>query len=142
MGSQRKHKHLLEHNTRSSTQTTNTTGQQLHNIKKKTHTLTSKTLQVPSTNSSLTQFLTKHHKQEKNKENTQIHITTEEVQAANKSSKNNNSTGPDNLNIKHLKHIGKLGLIYLTNIIIQRCTQRQQNISCMEIGHHHTYPQT
>ena len=37
MGSQTKHKHLLEHNTRSSTQTTNTTGQQLHNIKK-THT--------------------------------------------------------------------------------------------------------
>ena len=32
MGPQTNHKHLLEHNTRSSTQTTTTTGQQLHNI--------------------------------------------------------------------------------------------------------------
>ena len=47
---------------------------------------------------------------------TQIHITTEQVQTAIKSSKNNSSTGPDNINIKHLKHIGKLGLKYLTNI--------------------------
>ena len=34
MRSQTKHKHLLEHNTRSSTQTTTTTGQQLYNIQK------------------------------------------------------------------------------------------------------------
>ena len=47
---------------------------------------------------------------------TQIHITTEQVKAAIKSSKNNNSTGPDNINIKHLKHIDKNGLKYLTNI--------------------------
>ena len=47
---------------------------------------------------------------------TQIHITTEQVQAAIKSSKKNNSTGPDNIIIKHLKHISKLGLKYLTNI--------------------------
>ena len=47
---------------------------------------------------------------------TQIHITTEQVKAAIKSSKNNNSTGPDNISIKHLKHIVKLGLKYLTNI--------------------------
>ena len=47
---------------------------------------------------------------------TQINITTEQVQAAIKTSKNNNSTGPDNINIKHLKHIGKNGLKYLTNI--------------------------
>ena len=47
---------------------------------------------------------------------THIHITTDLVQAAINNSKNNNSTGPDNINIKHLKHIGKLGLKYLTNI--------------------------
>ena len=40
----------------------------------------------------------------------QIPITTEQVQSAIKRSKNNNSTGPDNINIKHLKHIGKLRL--------------------------------
>ena len=47
---------------------------------------------------------------------TQINITTEQVQAAIKGSKNNNSTGPANINIKHLKHIGKNRLQYLTNI--------------------------
>ena len=47
---------------------------------------------------------------------TQINITTEQVLAAIKNSKNNNSTGPDNINIKHLKNIGKHGLQYLTNI--------------------------
>ena len=47
---------------------------------------------------------------------TQINITTEQVQTAIKNSKNNNSTGPDNINIKHLKNIGKNGLQYLTNI--------------------------
>ena len=44
----------------------------------------------------------------------QINITTEQVLAAIKNSKNNNSTGP--INIKHLKNIGKNGLQYLTNI--------------------------
>ena len=41
---------------------------------------------------------------------------TDQVQAAMNSNKNNNSTGPDNINIKHFKHIGKLGLKYLTGI--------------------------
>ena len=47
---------------------------------------------------------------------TQMNITTEQVLAAIKNSKNNNSTGPDNINIKHLKNIGKNRLQYLTNI--------------------------
>ena len=33
-----------------------------------------------------------------------------------KQSKNNNSQGPDKLNIRHLKHIGPLGLAFLTNM--------------------------
>ena len=33
-----------------------------------------------------------------------------------KSSKNNNSTGPDNINIKHLKHLGPLAVEYLRDI--------------------------
>ena len=37
-------------------------------------------------------------------------------QSSNQNTKNNNSTGTDNINIKHLKHIGKNGLKYLTNI--------------------------
>ena len=31
-------------------------------------------------------------------------------------SKNNNSVGPDNLSIRHLKHIGPLGLTFLTSM--------------------------
>ena len=47
---------------------------------------------------------------------TQINITTEQVLAAIKNSKNKNSTKPDNIDIKHLKNIGKNELQYLTNI--------------------------
>ena len=42
-------------------------------------------------------------------------LTTSEISAAIRNSKNNNSTGPDGISIRHLKHIGPLGLIYLTN---------------------------
>ena len=114
MGSQTKHKHLLEHNTWSSTQTTNTTGQQLHNIQKQ-HTHSNHKDITSAFNKHYTSQ-NQHHKQENNKANAQIHITTEQVQTAIKSSKNNYSTGPDNINIKHLKHIGKLGINYLTNL--------------------------
>src|SRR2546426_2843059 len=41
-------------------------------------------------------------------------ITTTQVQEAIKSSKANKSTGPDNINIQHLKHLGPLALDYLT----------------------------
>ena len=37
-------------------------------------------------------------------------------QEAIKQSKNNNSQGPDKLNIRHLKHIGPLGLAFLTSL--------------------------
>ena len=70
---------------------------------------------------------------------TQIHITTEQVQAAIKGSKNNNSTGPDNINIKQTHWQARTKIPWEH---IQCCTQRQQNTSCMEIGQHHTYPQT
>ena len=42
-------------------------------------------------------------------------LTTSEISAAIRNSKNNNSTGPDGIRIRHLKHIGPLGLTYLTN---------------------------
>ena len=45
-----------------------------------------------------------------------ITLTTFQVQEAIKQSKNNNSQGPDKLNIKHLKHIGPLGLEFLTSM--------------------------
>ena len=42
-----------------------------------------------------------------------ITLTTSHVQEA---IKNNNSQGPDKLNIRHLKHIGTLGLAFLTSM--------------------------
>ena len=45
-----------------------------------------------------------------------ITLTTSQVLEAIKQSKNNNSQGPDKLNIRHLKHIGPLGLAFLTSM--------------------------
>ena len=45
-----------------------------------------------------------------------IAITITQVQEAIKQSKNNNSQCPDKLNIRHLKHIGPLGLAFLTSM--------------------------
>ena len=45
-----------------------------------------------------------------------ITLTTTQVQEAIKQSKNN-SRCPDKLNIRHLKHIGPLGLAFLTSIL-------------------------
>ena len=44
-----------------------------------------------------------------------ITLTTSQVQEAIKQSKNN-SQGPDRLNIRRLKHIGPLGLAFLTSM--------------------------
>ena len=52
-----------------------------------------------------------------------ITLTTSQVQEAIKQSKNNNSQGPDKLNIRHLKHIGPLGLAFLS----QNPTKTQKN---------------
>ena len=43
-------------------------------------------------------------------------ITPQQTIDAIKSSKNNNSTGPDNINIQHLKHLGPIAINYLTII--------------------------
>ena len=45
-----------------------------------------------------------------------ITLTTTQVQEAIQHSKNNNSVGPDNLSIRHLKHISPLGLTFLTSM--------------------------
>ena len=45
-----------------------------------------------------------------------IALTTDQVQEAIKQSKNNNSHGPDKLNIRHQKHISPLGLAFPTSM--------------------------
>lgn len=47
---------------------------------------------------------------------TPIHITSTQVSEAISNSSNNNSTGPDNINIRHLKHLGPIAIQYLTVI--------------------------
>ena len=46
-----------------------------------------------------------------------ITLTTTQVQEAIKQTKNNHSHGPGKLNIRHLKHIGPLGLTFLTGML-------------------------
>ena len=60
-----------------------------------------------------------NNSQPRNTQNIQgynITLTTSQVQEAIKQSKNNNSQGPAKLNIRHLKHIGPLGLAFLTSM--------------------------
>src|SRR6476619_1841822 len=45
-----------------------------------------------------------------------ILISNHQTTQAIKATKNNNSTGPDNVNIRHLKHLGPLVINYLTEI--------------------------
>ena len=95
----KKHKHLLEHYTGTSPQTTTTAGQHTHqpqrHCKQFINTIPHKT---NTTNRKITRKVL-------SVQPTQINITTEQVLAAIKNSKN-----------KHLKNIGKNGLQYLTNI--------------------------
>ena len=59
-----------------------------------------------------------------------ITITTSQVQEAIKQSKNDNSQGPEKLNISHLKHIGPLGI---PHDHVEHCYY-QHNTTHMEVG--------
>ena len=59
----------------------------------------------------------KLHRKIESPPTTPIKITIAQTSAALKSTKNTNSTGPDGLNIRHLKHLGPKGLDYLTKIL-------------------------
>src|SRR5688572_6613830 len=48
---------------------------------------------------------------------TPIHITANRVLDAISSSFNNNSTGPDQINIRHWKHLEPLAIEYLTDLL-------------------------
>ena len=78
---------------------------------------------IVSPNNSQTLSSTQHTKQTDtlteqthNIQGYNITLTTSQVQKAIKQSKNNNSQGPDKLNIRHLKHIGPLELTFLTSM--------------------------
>ena len=116
MGSQAQHTH-----TRSMQQSTSTHTKHIHNIQQQnsnhTHTYCElfrqtiyKLCQTGNTQDRHSNRAT-HSIQGYN-----ITLTTSHVQEAIKQSKNNNSQGPDKLNIRHLKQIGPLGLAFLTSM--------------------------
>ena len=59
--------------------------------------------------------------------------TISQVQEAIKQSKNNNSQSPDKLNIRHLKHIGPLGLAFHMSMF-KTALNKKHNTSHMEVG--------
>ena len=100
--SQSQHTHSLEDHTRSIQQSTST------------HTKNSHNIQQQNCNHTKTYCELFHYKHATYK--TKYNDVTQ-VQEAIKQGKNNNSQNPDKLNIRHLKHIGTLGLAFLTSIL-------------------------
>ena len=124
LGSQAEHTHSLEDHTCSIQQSTTTHTKHIHNIQQQnrnyiqTHCeLLVKQCETLSNtqHTKQTNTLTEKHTTYKDKTSHST-LTTSHVQEAIKQSKNNNSQGPDKLNIRHLKHIGPLGVAFLTTM--------------------------
>ena len=121
LGSQAQHTHSLEDHTWSIQQSTTTHTKHIHNIQQQNSNYN-------HTHCELFHQTIHKHCQARNTQNRHINrathniqgynitLTTSQVQEAIKQSKNNNSQGPDKLNIRHLKHIGPLGLAFLTSM--------------------------
>ena len=103
LGSQAQHTHSLEDHTWSIQQSTTTHTKHIHNIQQQNSNYTHTHCEL-------------FHQKIHNIQGYNITLTTSQVQEAIKQSKNNNSQGPDKLNIRHLKHIGPLGLAFLTSM--------------------------
>ena len=120
LGSQAQRTHSLEDHTWSIQQSTTTHTKYIHNIQQQNsdytqthcelfHQTIHKHCQTHKTNRNINRAT--HNIQGYN-----ITLTTSQLQVAIKQSKNNNSHGPDKLYIRHLKHIGPLGLAFLTSM--------------------------
>ena len=119
LGSHAQHTHSLEDHTWYIQQSTTTHTKHIHNIQQQnsnyTHThceLFHQTIQKHATHKTNKHINRAAH----NIQGYNITLTTSQVQEAIKQSKNNTSQCPDKLNIMHLKHIGPLGLTFLTNM--------------------------
>ena len=110
LGSQAQHTHYVEDHTRSIQQSTSTHTKHIHNIQQTHCELFHQTIHKHATNRYINRATQKiqGHK---------IALTTIQVQEAIKHSKNNNSHGPDKLNIRNLKHIGPLGFAFLMSML-------------------------
>ena len=122
-GSQAQHAHSLEDHTRSIQQSTSTHNKHIHNIQQhnSNHTQTHCELfhhQLTNTVKHALHKTNRYTNRATHKiQGYNITLTTTHVQEAIKQSKNNNSQGPDKLNIRHLKDIGPLGLTFLTSML-------------------------
>ena len=122
LGSQAQHTHSWEDHTWSIQQSTTTHTKHIHNIQQQnsnspTHIANCFTKQFTNTVKHATHKTNRHiNRATHNIQGYNITLTTSQVQEAIKQSKNNNSQGPDKLNIRHLKHIGPLGLAFLTSM--------------------------
>ena len=122
-GSQAQHTHSLEDHTWYIQQSTTTHTKHIHNIQQPnnnyTHThceLFHQTIHKHCQARNRNQTNRRINRATHNIQGYNITLTTSQVQEAIKQSKNNNSQGPDKLNIRHLKHIGPLGLAFLTSM--------------------------
>ena len=122
LGSHAQHTHYLEDHTWSIQQSTTTHTKHIHNIQQKIattpkHIANCFTKQFTNTVKHATHKTNRHiNRATHNIQGYNITLTTSQVQEAIKQSKNNNSQGPDKLNIRHLKHIDPLRLAFLTSM--------------------------
>ena len=122
LGSQAQHTHSLEDHTRSIQQSTTTHTKHFHNIHQQIattpkHIANSFTKQFINTFKHATHKTNRHINRATHAiQGYNITLNTSQAKEAIKQSKNNNSQGPDKLNIRHLKHIGPLGLAFLTGM--------------------------
>ena len=120
--SQAQHTHSLEDHIWSIQQSTTTHTKHIHNIQQQNSNYTQTHCEL------FLQTIHKHCQAHNTQTNRHINrathniqgynitLTTSQVQEAIKQSKNNNSQGPDKLNIRHLKHINPPGLTFLTSM--------------------------
>ena len=135
LGSQAQHTHSLENHTWSIQQSTTTHTKHIHNIQQQNSNYTQthcelfhQTIHKHATHKTILHINRATH----NIQGYNITLTTSQVQEAIKQSKNNNSQGPVKLNIRHLKHIGPLGLAFLTSMF--KTALYKNNTSHMEVG--------
>ena len=109
------HADSLEDHTRSIQQSTSTHTKHFHNIQQQN---SNHILQIVSPNNSQTHKTNRYiNRATHTIQGYNFTLTTTQVQDAIKQTKNNNSQGPDKLNIRHLKHIYPLGLAFLTSML-------------------------
>ena len=119
MGYQAQHTHSLEDHTWSIQQSTTTHTKHIHNIQQQNsnYTQTHCELFHHTIHKHATHKTNRHiNRATHNMQGYNITLTTSQVQEAKKQSKNSNSQGPDKLNIRHLKHLGPLGLAFLRSM--------------------------